>query len=377
MWCEKIIFMALFRKRKKVKEENDPSFAEASEGKGERGGRRLSGKSIKDLNPKNRKKRKEPKKPWGKGERYFVLFILLITAGTSGFLALSSRSWKVPGLPRVSFGLPKVSLPFLGEDTIVIEGNKKDWEVSEKVITGFNDLTKDLSGVYGLYVINLQNGASFGMDENEKFEPASLNKLPVILGLYMEEETGNLDLNTKYTLKNSDKLQGSGSLYSKPVGMVLTYRELIRYMCKESDNTAFNIARRILGDEKIERVIKAVGMQNTAVLGDEQKTTPKDVGLFFQRLYEGGLINSEHRDEFLDFLTDTIYEDHLAAGVPPEVRIAHKYGRELHVVNDAGIVFSENSYVIVILSKGVVDAEADRIFPEISKLVYEEEVINN
>ena len=67
---------------------------------------KLEGKSLgKDSRPENQKpqtlrKKKIPKKPWGKKERFFVLFVILLTAGVSGFLALSSRSWKLPGLPR-------------------------------------------------------------------------------------------------------------------------------------------------------------------------------------------------------------------------------------------------------------------------------------
>jgi beta-lactamase class A len=258
----------------------------------------------------------------------------------------------------------------MGEKTFVIEGQKEDEEVSERVISEFNMLTNNLSGVYGFYVIDLKNGFAYGVNQRENFEPASLNKLPVILGLYMESDAGNLDLNAKYTLKNSDKLAGSGTLYSKPAGMVLTYRDLIRYMGKESDNTAYNIARRILGQEKIESVIRAVGMENTVVSGNDQKTTPEDIGTFFRRLYLGGLITDSSKVEFLGFLTDTIYEDYLAAGVPDGVKVAHKFGRELHILNDAGIVYSENSYVIVIMSKGIVEKEADQFIPQFAKIVY-------
>jgi SpoU rRNA methylase family enzyme len=28
------------------------------------------------------------------------------------------------------------------------------------------------------------------------------------------------------------------------------------------------------------------------------------------------------------------------AGIPQDIRLAHKYGRELHVDNDAGVVFA-------------------------------------
>jgi len=86
---------------------------------------------------------------------------------------------------------------------------------------------------------------------------------------------------------------------------------------------------------------------------------------------QGNIVNDKSRDEILDDMTNTIYENWLAAGIPEDVRVAHKYGREVHVVNDAGIVFTDEPYVIVILSKGVIEIEADEIFPELARSVYE------
>ena len=63
----------------------------------------------------------------------------------------------------------------------------------------------------------------------------------------MEAEKGSLDLETKYTLKDSDKVGGAGSLAGESAGTVLTYRDLVRLMGKQSDNTAFNVMSGLLG----------------------------------------------------------------------------------------------------------------------------------
>lgn len=330
--------------------------------------RRPRTKEFRDLAPQNKKLRKEPAKPWGKKERLLVLGVFLLTVVTSGILAFSVRGWKVPNLPRVK--IP--SLNFFKEETIVIEKGTNEKNLrANSVIQKFEEATKGLSGVYGLYVLELNGGFSYGIYEDEEFEPASLNKLPIMVGMYVESERGSLSLSSKYKLKNEDKVAGSGSLYGKPAGTVLTYKDLLRYMGKESDNTAVNIARGILGGKKIESVIEEIGMTDTIVLGDEQHTTPQDIGLLFKKLWQGQLISETDRDELLGFMTGTIYENWLAAGVPREVRIAHKYGREVHVVNDAGIVFTDSPYVIVILTKGVSEREADEVFPTLSRVVYE------
>ncbi len=315
---------------------------------------------------KKRRRKKESQKPWGRKERILIAVLLIFTIGTSGVLALSAREWKLPGLPRLK--LPSISLPFVGEETIVIEGNKSDQSKADQVTSEFKSLTSGLSGVYGLYVVRLSNGSSYGVNENEAFEAASLVKLPVMAAMYIEEEAGSWKLEDKYELKEGDKVGGSGSLSGKPVGYTLTYRDLIRLMGKQSDNTAFSIARNLLGEEKINEVINQIGMTGLNPVNNEM--TPRDAGIFFEELWNGNIINKENRDELLGFLTDTIYEEHLAAGIPDNVRVAHKYGREVHVVNDAGVVFSEKPLVVVVMSKGVVESEADKAFPELARTVF-------
>jgi beta-lactamase class A len=319
-----------------------------------------------------KKRKKEPPKPWGKKERLIIFFVLFFTIVTSGVLALSSREWKLPGLPRIK--LPTISL--FKEETIVFENeNKKTYsaefiEKSKKVIDDFKNSTNDLSGVYGLYVIDLSHGFSFGITEKETFQAASLIKLPVMIAMFSEAEKGNLDLETTYTLKDSDKISGSGSLYSTPAGTKISYQRLLELMGKQSDNTAYGIVRKIVGDTKINEVINQIGMDSTSL--ERNETSPYDIGIFFAKLWEGELISSKNSQKFLEYLTETSYEAWIAEGIPGDIRVAHKYGREIHVVNDAGIIFSEKPFVLVILTKGVVEREADDIFPDLARIVYSE-----
>ena len=236
--------MALFRKEE---EEKEKPLAKK---------KRNSKNNPETKITRSRKKKKEFK-PWGKKERYWVLGVLLGTILVSGILAMSARSWKLPGLPRIS-------LPSFGSGTIIIEkkGNELD-ETAKEVINAFREKTKDLSGVYGLYVIRLSDNTNYGISQNENFEAASLIKLPVMAALYMEAENGNLDLETEYSLKDEDKVSGSGSLYGKPEGTILSYEDLVWYMGQQSDNTAFNVAINILGEEKVKETIKEIGMTRT------------------------------------------------------------------------------------------------------------------
>jgi len=315
-------------------------------------------------------KKGKPSKPWGKKERLVIFFTLIITAGVSILLYLQARSWKLPGLPRIK--LPSVNSLFFTEKIIILEGNNGDRSKHDKTITKFKDKTRNLSGVWGFYVIKLNSKKDYGVNQNEIFQAASLIKLPVMLTMHIEAEAQNINLDEIHSLKSSDKIKGAGSLYSKPEGFEITYRDLVHLMGKQSDNTAYNICKNMLSEERINQTIREIGMEKTNL--SKNSTTPQDIGLFFVKLMNSKLVSTKSRDEILESLTDTIYEKHLKAGIPDDVRVAHKYGREARIVNDAGIVYTDEPFILVIMSKGVIEQEADEIFPELSKIIYEGEM---
>jgi beta-lactamase class A len=340
--------MAIFRRKKKEDEE----------------------KESKTSKPRaKRQKKKEASKPWGRRERLLVLAIFVLSAGSSALLGINSRGWKLPGLPR--FKMPEVNIPFVSEETIVIEGNKEEADKAKRAKSQFVELTSEYSGIYALYIIRLGNGSRYGVNEEDVLQAASLIKLPVMIAAYKEAEAGSLNLDEKYTLKASDKVAGAGSLYGKPVGFEVTYRELLRLMGKQSDNTAFRILTNTLGEEKIIDSMESIGMLNTSL--SENTTTPSDIGGLFESLYNGNLINEKNKEELLEFLTDTVFESWVSEGVPDDVRVAHKFGRETHVVNDAGVVLGDQPYVIVVMGDKIIEREADELIPKISRMVYEVE----
>ena len=330
----------LGRKRKDEDEINEPS-----EGKEK---------------PKRTRKKKEEVKPWGKVERVLVFGVLFLTILVSVVLALNARSWKLPGFPRLE--LTKGVL----QQTYVFEG-KPPTRDTQKILDAVDELTRDASGVYGFYVINLNTEETYGENIDEIFQAASLIKLPIMTALYSEYEKGNIDLDDVYILKDADKVGGYGSIVYQDAGRQYSYRELVEHMGRESDNTAFNASVQLLGEDFVREYISQIGLEHTSY--DDNETTPRDIGMFFRKLWQRKLVDRSSRDEILKYLTNTIYEDWIGKGIT-DVRVAHKFGREVHVVNDAGIVFGESPYVLVIMSKGVVEPEADEIIPEIASLVH-------
>jgi beta-lactamase class A len=237
-----------------------------------------------------------------------------------------------------------------------------------EVVNQVNQMTMDLRGRYGFYVKRLDSGASYGLKQQEVFPSASIIKLPVIMALYEDSEAGKVDLESKYTLKQADKAGGAGTLAGQANGSTWTYRKLVELMGHYSDNTAFGVVRRLEGDERVNKTIKEIGMNKTSLANFE--TSPEDVGRLFDWMYKGGL-NLNDRNEILGYITNTVYEDRIPAGVPKGIRVAHKVGTDLGVYADGGIVFAKRPFILVIMTEDARDDEATKVVPQIAKAVWD------
>lgn len=360
--------MGLFGKNKEELDEEEGFISEEEEYRD----RKLTRK-FKDLTPENKRKRKEPPKPWGKKERLITLVFFLITTLLASGMFLFSHDLKFPGLPKISFGSINLRNPF-GEEIIQV-GQKSISSQSDvkalKAITQFKNDIQPLSGFYGFLVIRLNDGTSYGVSSDSKFQGASLLKLPLMTLMYKMSEEGNLNLDTKYTLKETDKVNGSGVLYTQTAGTVYTYRKLAEYMGKNSDRTAYKVMKDVIGADKFKNYLSQIGMNNTDI--ETGTTTPSDFGILFTKLWKGNLVSQSNRDEILSYLEDTIYEKWISAGVPKNIKVAHKFGQDLGVTADGGIILTDKPYVLIIMSQGITEHDADILFPKVSKDIYNSE----
>jgi len=300
----------------------------------------------------------EEEKEEGKGKRRkIILILLLLTTGLSFLIYLGKQA--LPKIEEITQPAVFRSSPAFSPSPSLIEESKI--RELEKILAG-------RQGVYGVYYLNLGAGKVVSIREKESFLAASFIKLPIIYTLYQQAQEGKISLEEKYTLREEDKVGGGGSLYQEAAGAVYSYRELARLCGKQSDNTAAAILEKVLGVEAIEATIRRLGMENTSF--SRRQTTPEDIALFWQKLWEGDL-KEEYREEILDLLTDTIFEEQIPAALPAKVRVAHKVGIDEGILHDAGIIFQDPPFILVLMSKNNNREEAQEAFILLTKALLE------
>lgn len=295
---------------------------------------------FKDLTPSNRKKRKEIDKPWGRLERLLVAAVIFGLVGIAVWLGIKS------GAIKIAINRPV----FIGEGVFESGSDNPDAK-QQGVIEAFNKDTANLAGTYAFMVVRLDSGISYGVNTATSMVAASLTKLPIMIALVRGFEDKSISASMQYRLSDQDRVGGIGDMTNSPDGTVFSYGDLVELMGKQSDNTAAAVAKRIVGEERIQAVLTDCKMSGTSL--SEDTTTALDSANLFMCLNSGKVISLSGAQRLYTALTDTNFENLIPQAIDADIQVAHKYGREVGVLNDAGIVFTAKPFVIVFLSKSV------------------------
>ena len=237
------------------------------------------------------------------------------------------------------------------------------------------DIAEKHAGRYGVVVLDPTSGKKASVDAGEKFGAASIGKLPTLLSLYEAAGSKKIDLDEKISILPSDvQSYGSGVLQNYPLGTRVTLRKTAFLLVNESDNTAWMMLERRLGKSRIQEDIDRLGARNTDY--EERSTIPNDVLLMLQKITDHSFTSEKLSDEMLKAMTDTYLEDRIPAGLPSDVRIAHKTGTYAGSYGDAAIVFperknSDKHYFVVILVNDSQEADARDAMREMARASYE------
>ncbi|ADX44141.1 beta-lactamase [Paracidovorax avenae ATCC 19860] len=115
------------------------------------------------------------------------------------------------------------------------------------------------SGVrIGVYVRDLDTGASASLHGTEPWYLASSVKVPVAIAVLRGVERGDFTLETPLTLRAADYVDGAGPTNSRPVGTPLTVRYLLEQMIIYSDNTATDMLIGLVGIGTVNAVVQSL-----------------------------------------------------------------------------------------------------------------------
>ncbi|WP_286121060.1 serine hydrolase [Pediococcus pentosaceus] len=302
-------------------------------------------------------------KPHGpKWWMWAVPLILVVAIGGGFFIYKNNQSTTQP----VSSSVADKSSSSSSYSAPSKASKKSTIDFPKSTIQGtIDDAFGDMKGETSVYVSPTDSTEEVA--SNSKAQRAASNiKLFILITAYQQVNEGKLNLNDKYTLKDSDKVNGTGEIRNMSSGSEISMQDLLEDMMEDSDNTAANIVIRQLGGmDKVNAQIKKIGAKDTKLErmlmdtdalkdGKDNYTSVADLGMVLKKIYNHQMVSTKYDNAMLDILKKNNNHTKLPHDLPEEATVYNKTGEfdDYGVENDAAI-FGNNkgSFVIVVMSQ--------------------------
>jgi beta-lactamase class A len=252
-------------------------------------------------------------------------------------------------------------------------------------------------GTVSVAFVDLGSDGTAFRDPDRRFHAASTMKVPVLIQLARDVDSGRTRWDDSIPVRNSFRsiVDGSpftldpaddsdSSLYALE-GRPVSQRRLAELMIERSSNLATNIliaqpdparvnatAHR-LGADSIE-VRRGVEDGKAYEKGLNNTTTARDLAVLLAAIATDRAASPAQSREILRMLLAQEFNEGIPAGLPPGTLVAHKTGNITALLHDAAIVYppARPPYVLVVLTRGYPkQADAARVIADVSRIVYE------
>ena len=234
----------------------------------------------------------------------------------------------------------------------------------------------------GVYFRELNDGLWFSIGDTEQFIPASLRKVPLMIAILKqaESESSLLDRQVKFDQSEDDSskqnFRPSQTLAS---GKFYTVKDLIYRMIVYSDNNAFTLLTGIVNPKELMRVYSNLRILDPENANSDNFLSVQTYESFFRVLYNCSYLSHEASDWALEVLSKSEFNTGLVAGVPPGVKVAHKFGEKSDAANgtvqlhDCGIVYyPKHPYLLCVMSKGQDFGSLNEGIAGVSRIIFSE-----
>jgi len=235
----------------------------------------------------------------------------------------------------------------------------------EETIQGFN-------GDIGIYVKNLRTGKTVSINADTVFPTASIVKVPILLGMMDKIQKGELAYDSTLVYKDSLLYEGEDILGSFKNDEKILLKKVMMLMLTTSDNTASLWLQSLAGKgTRINEILDSLGLVYTRVNsrtpGRENnrteygwgQTTPKEMGMIFEKIYRNEIFSAAACDRMMRSLGRNYWDlNEAISQIPPYIEVFSKNGCVNAVRSEVLLVNApHNPYIFCIFTKNNKDTQ--------------------
>ncbi|MBI2057365.1 MAG: serine hydrolase [Candidatus Yanofskybacteria bacterium] len=231
-----------------------------------------------------------------------------------------------------------------------------------------------------LYLRTLNAGRWFEINENEKYSPASLLKVVIMMAYFKDAEQDPSQLSRLISYDISPEDIKVPSEFRLDAGKKYKAEEIIENMIVSSSNVSMTILLKNIKQDSYHNVLSDLNMED--FIGGNQKDaglSPRAYSLVFRALYNATYLNRTMSEKALELLAKTTFYGGLVAGVPKDISVSHKYGTRVHQesnsleLHDCGIIYyPSHPYFLCMMTEGKNLKSLEDVISRVSSKLYAE-----
>lgn len=253
----------------------------------------------------------------------------------------------------------------LDTEVVVNDNEEESKETSNEVVeekkdllTSIDEVVEDVVGGYrdniSIYFKNLNTDEEYILNEDTYYVAASTTKVPLAMLILDKVNSGMLSLDDTISYIETDYEEGTGSLAYLETIPDITIDEALYLSIVESDNIAKNMLTRISRSSVTDYTRSITGYSDIPY---GNYITARQFGIILEKLYKNP-DNNPYYEKLLSYMTRTIFHSGLDKYLDYS-KVAHKIGTYYRYYHDVGIVYGEDPYILVVMTKDIGELGGD------------------
>ncbi len=228
-----------------------------------------------------------------------------------------------------------------------------------------------------VYIKDYYDGSWTSINGDEKFEPGSLFKVPILIAYLKMEEQIPGTLNKELVFKQNFLINKDVAFESKSIVLGQKYKvsELLKYMISYSDNNATALLNSNLNLNILMKLFSDLGLEKPEASAQNYYFTTRQYSLFMRALYNASYLTINNSEYAVKLLSTSEFKEGIIKGLPKDVKIAHKFGesgntQEIQLHESAIVYLKDNTYLITVMTKGKDNKILSKLISDISAITY-------
>jgi beta-lactamase class A len=230
-----------------------------------------------------------------------------------------------------------------------------------------------------VYLRSFKDAQWMSINNDEKYSPGSLMKVPELIAFYKMEEKKPGFLNT--SIAYNKKLIPASHRYihfeSKHIelGKTYTVKELLYYMIVHSDNDATMLLNSIVDKDLFSKVFTDVGLPIPDYSARDYPVTAREFSIFMKTLYNSSYLSQAASEACLSLMNQSQFKEGVALGLPKGTNYINKFGEsgptDFPDLGESSIIYlDDHAYLLTIFARGKDIKKLPKVLSMVSSDVY-------